>query len=727
MKYIKFSAFCALITVFLFYLTLLAPICTAISIMTFETQYEYDKPNKAWLTDLTVKESISGISDMVTNVTLVANPDYPYTETAESFADEVADVCKLYELDENAARAAYVYLFEILNDNSSLIEDETSDAEIKEYLISNGIVYPNNEEADTLVMARALYTLMSTGELDAYLAQGKMPSGTALETAVVSYMSVITGVDMNAVMEWTALEDDLSLDEYILATSKYMLWSNGYDVSIDMSEEEVYRLVALMTIRKQGISAPDNLSFDEIKIRYLAVMLGAKYDVACDAFDLQLAMQNDNVAFYLLQLMGREVQLSLQPEAISYEEAFTCVCEETGRFDMELGEFYADVSRYTASLKYKRGSIWIYPISYVCNNEKGSQMITITVDDKIIPDGNFSEIPLDTSVESQTFEIRLFYDYKNEQFEAVYYLTVIQGKLPVDSVQIEEPDINDVLNGSYEIDDSLYSDTFIPNDSELVGSILGSIGLCAGFGDILDIFTSGTVGDSTVAGSVDGMLPSSAVGSENISSLFSNGLLTVLPAVNIPSDLNTLNLPDTSITMSLTSMNLFSEAGHTDRSNTVLSGIGGLELYSVAETIGAALAGGVTSVAEGAAPVLSSMISDLIFDDGETVVGASVTNSFAPGDTSNLAYVSALTDKAVAVYSNGDANAVSGIELNQYLSHQQISAGTLNAENAISPEVSSNSQQKSNQQILLIASSLCLSAAAGIVILVVSRQRKVTN
>ncbi len=719
MKYRKSA--CVLTVLMCFMIAFSCMISATAALATFETQYDHAQINKSWLTDLTVKESLSGVSDMVTNVTLVANPDYPFTETPESFKSDVADACKMYELDEGSARAAYIYMFEIMNKNSSVIEDDTSDEAIKQYLIDLGIIYPDDSDADTLVMARALYVILKSGSLDAYLVGGKIPAGTALETAIVSYMSVITGIDMTAVKEWSTVSDHLSLDEYILAFSKYSLWSAGYDVSKDMSAEEVYRLVALMTIRKQGITAPDNISSDEIKIRYLAAMLGTKYDVSCNADDLADAVAKDCVAFYILQLMGQDAQLSLSMGSISYEDAFASVAEHTDRFDIEVGEFYADVYNYTATLKYKRSSVWIYPTSYVCNNENNAKMIKLTANGETIEDGNFNEIKLDPNLESQIITIKCVYDYNTEKYTATYNLKIAQGLIFSDSVLVETPEIEDIFSGNYELDENLYAPGYIQNNADLVGSILGSIGLGVGFGDLLDNFTSSSVGNSTVSGSVSGMLPHVNSNLSGFDTVMNNGFLTVLPSVGTIGSTSG-GLKDTSITMSVSSMELFSNADHSAKTNSVLSGIGGLELYSVAETVGDAIVAGGAVVGNTAKPLVSSVVNDAIFDDGETVVGASISQNGAVD--SNAAYVSALSDKAVAVYSNGDASVAGTVSLEQYLSHQQSAVGMQNNEVIADSNAISVKNQNNSSFVLIIVASLA--AVAGIILIVVSKQRKIS-
>ena len=718
MRFVKqISAMLVIISILI---SAVAVLSASAAITTFETQYSYETINKAWLTDLTVKESMNTISDVAASLTLVPHPDYPYTETAESFAQDVNNACKLYELDENSARSAYIYLFEVLNDNSSVIEDETSDEDIKKYLVERGIVYPDNSDPDTLVMARALYTIMITGELDSYLAQGKLPAGTALEAAVVSYLSVITGVDMSAVKEWTVMDDNLSLDEYILAFSKYSLWCNGYDVSVDMDASEVYRLIALMTLRKQGVAAPQNLSFEELKIRYLAAMLGEKYEVTCQADDLALAMQNGMVPYYILQLMGEEENLVLRPEVLSYENAFLKVAEETGRFDLSLDEFYADVSDYSTTLKFKRNSIWVYPVSYVCYNKNNQgNMVTITANGQVLSDGNFNEIKLDTSKNEQLIVIRVAYEYNFEKFDFTYNLTVKQGLVPENSVAVEKPELEDLLNGNYQPDDSLFADDYISNDSDFVSNILASAGLGVGFDELLNSFRSSGISDSSVVGSIpDYQLGTN--GNNSLSSLLGGTTLSVLPSTGNTGLNSSLNLPDNSISMSVSSLELFGNVGHTARSNEVLSGIGGLELYSVANTVSSALG----AVVDSAAPVISTYINDLIFSDGNSVVGASVSDGQSVPGASNLSYVSALTDTAVATYSNGDASIAASVDVDAYLSHAQAESAQPQNELVIEQ---TDTQMNPNKFAYIAVAFGVLSVAAGAVLLIVAKQRKNTN
>ncbi len=735
MKIIKSSA---VLSVVIGLTIALSAACPAIAaIMTFETQYDYEVINKSWLTDLTVKESLSSVGDMIADVTLRAQADYPYTETPESFSKDVTDTCNLYYLDENSARAAYIYLFEILNENSNLIESETSDEDIRDFLTQRGIRYPDNMDGDTLVMARALYVIMSNGALDPYLSNGSFPSGTNIETAVVSYMSVITGVDMNAVMEWTTVEDDLSLDSYILAMSKYMLWSNGYDVSIDMSDNEVYRMMALMTLHNQGISASSDLSFNEIKMRYLSAMLSKSYDVSCDTQELAIAYANNNVPFYILQLIGQDADLSLREDAYTLEEAFTLVAENTERFDLDDSEFYADIYNYAATLKYKRNSIWIYPTSYVCFNQNNTgNMIRITANGIPLEDGNFNEVSLDSSLANETIVIQMDYSYYGEKHSSTYYLHITQGLLPPDSILMEQPDIEDVLNGNlnFDVNDDFLADGYVANTGSIIGSLIDSMEFGFTFDQMLN--SNGAIVSAPSFNNISIVTPSIDTNFSLIDSITSNGnsITGISPSLGLNGNHNSSNTT-TSISLSALAQQMFASAPKVDSDLSTLSGIGGLEFYSVADDMTAILtAAGVTAenaagtAAEGVVntvlPLAGTALGDLLFDKGdESVIGVSLDNDINSNmkDASNLAYISTITNNTVSAYSTAYNNStIDNYSLSEYLSQQQVVNVNNNGDIINTQTANRTSSEKYMTYIIMGAAAALLSL---IVIIAIFKQR----
>lgn len=393
------------------------------AIMFVETQFTYDSPNTAWLKDLIVKEDVLSVQGLTERVKLIAQPDYPYSDTPESFAQNVGYYLDLYELDPSSQEAAYLYVMEQLNKFSAATEMNVSDEYIKFWLQSSGIKYPENglKDSTTLILARTLYAAMSRSSLDI----SSFPKGTSLESAAITVIAKVFGMDVSMLGKWI---DDVSLtnlESYIVATCKVALYTAGYEVTKDTPKEEVYRLTAVMTIEKQGIAIDaKSASFEEIKLKYLAAMLGLQYDVSLDPVELEKAIANDRVPLYILQLMGKTANLSIRSDS-DYTDAFLTVAKNTDFFDIEEGEFYCDIYNYKGTLKYKRSSIWINPAALYKDGD-GAKVV-ITANGVPVKDNYYSEVPLDTSLKEQVVEIKVSYTKDGSTNTNVYKITIVNG------------------------------------------------------------------------------------------------------------------------------------------------------------------------------------------------------------------------------------------------------------------------------------------------------------
>lgn len=392
------------------------------ALFAFETQYEYESADPAWLTDLVVKEDMSSVGGLAQSCRLIPKPEYPYTETAESFKKDVDRYCTLYNLNEGSQRAAYIYFFDVLGTQASgVLSGEISDDDIRIYLESMGVQYPDEPDSDERIMARALYTAMITGAFSGGV------NGVPLEEAAVTYLSSLTGMNMDTLRDWLPEESVLSLDAYLLAASRLALWTGGYDVTTETPVDDIFRLVAVMTIEQMGISADSDLSFDELKSKYMAAMLGRKFDVSVDGDRLARAIGEDNVAFYMLQLLGRQGGVSIREDNSTYEEAFDLVAENTDYFKLEEDEFYADISQYELTLAYKRSSIWLYPTSAVSHNS--DYVVTIDVNGFAVRDGYYTEVAVDPEKPTQTLAVGVTASSAKKTSRFVYYIDLHQGKL----------------------------------------------------------------------------------------------------------------------------------------------------------------------------------------------------------------------------------------------------------------------------------------------------------
>ena len=437
----------------------------AATVFTFETQYDHNEADIAWLTDLVIKEDMTTVEGMAQCVTLVPESDYPYAETPESFREDVEYYVSLYNLEAGSQKAGYLYFFEVLNANSELLAGDVSDADIKEYLEGMGIAFPADAGADELIMARALFTAMVTGSLGSSFAVG-----ADLESAVVSYLATITGVNVSSLKGWMPEGSYLSLDEYILAASRMTLWSNGYDVSADTPEDEVYRLIAVMTVKAQGLSVDSDLSFNQLKSKYAAAMLGEKYDVVMDSDKLASHIANGTTAYYILQLMGKNGGLAIREDNATYEEAFRLVAENTKAFDLASDEFYADIFDYSAKLSTRCKSLWICPTAYATNT---SYSCTVSVNGVAVRNNYYTEVAIDPTLVNQDLVITVTASAGGVKSVCTYTIRLTQGTY--EGIAGDSP-----VNGNENEEHS-----YVSADS-LVADILASIGVNSVISAVLD-------------------------------------------------------------------------------------------------------------------------------------------------------------------------------------------------------------------------------------------------
>ena len=212
--------FTRVMSVFMCIALLSADILVSAAVLPFETQYDYDEADTAWLTDLVIKEDMTTVGGMSERVELIPVTDYPYTETPESFAEEVNYFVKLYDLDMGSAKAGYIYFLEALSLGSGSLSTDIDDEEVQEYLEAFGVSYPSEVSSEHQIMAKALYLASMSGAFSG-LSSVKTVS---LEEAVVSFLSQMTGMNMETIREWVPMNSVLDLDEYILAASKITLW-----------------------------------------------------------------------------------------------------------------------------------------------------------------------------------------------------------------------------------------------------------------------------------------------------------------------------------------------------------------------------------------------------------------------------------------------------------------------------------------------------------------------
>ncbi len=331
------------------------------------TQYKYEENDPSWLRQLTIKEDMLSSSGLMSEEILHPVSSYPYTCDAPHFKAQVEEYIEIYTLDDDSQRAAYLYLLQQVGALGVIAEPETSDEDKFEWLKNQGIVITKEDEKDPekKLMAIALYALMKNDMYYVYTGKTlKIPEGTPLEEAVVMYLMALSGEgsELSAfVLKFFGEASVGNLDDYIYYTSLMALYTQGYVSPFEIpsiTREEVYRRVAIMTIRTAGIAIDsETATAEEIRHKYLAAMLGTQYSVTVDPAAFKKALDNETAPYYLLQRMAYEdSKVTISPKKHSYEECFKIVLQKTNRFNLE-DEFYSDIFEYDIYLGNIRKNI----------------------------------------------------------------------------------------------------------------------------------------------------------------------------------------------------------------------------------------------------------------------------------------------------------------------------------------------------------------------------------
>ncbi len=433
----------------------------AFALVMCETQYVYDSADMSWLKDLIVKENMSSVDGLSQRNTLIPKSEYPYGATPDSFKNEIAYYQTVYTLDENMANVAYLYMLELAKSFAGPATSNYSDEFIKSYLESVGIVYPENADDETKIVARALFSVIISDE------KYEVKKGTGLYEAFTDYISVLLGVNVSVLLKYDNDSELFDLNEYVIAACKYMLFNSGYAVDKNTSDEEVFRLIAIMTIKAQGISIDSgSATFEEIKNKYLCAMMCKIYDVSIDTASFGKAAENDNLAFHMLQLIGKEYGISVK-NTLTYEEAFDLVGEKTGYFNLEEGEFYADVYEYDVKLNYKRDKIWLYPQTLGTTNESDGTKVNVLINGKDVRENYYVDVSIDPEKAVIPVVITVeFTDSKAVKKTSSYKLNVYQGtkEPPVSGT------ISDSLTGVKDVVENVLNELGL--DSSIAGLVV---------------------------------------------------------------------------------------------------------------------------------------------------------------------------------------------------------------------------------------------------------------
>ena len=406
-----------------------APVIDATNIGV-QTQYKYEENDPSWLRQLVIKEDMLSTSGLINEEILHPVCNYPYTTDAPHFKAMVEEYIELYTLDDNSQRAAYLYLLEQIGALDIIANPETSNKSKVDWLREHGIVITEEDEKDPdkKLMISALYALMQNDFY--YVIKGErlnIPQGTPLEEAVVMYLMGLSGDGSQLtdfVLKFFGKASVGNLDDYIYYTSLMALYTQGYVSPFEIptiSRDEVYRRVAIMTIRSAGIAIDaETATTEEIRHKYLAAMMSTQYSVTVDPAALKKALTNSTAAYYILQRMAYEdSKVTISANKYSYEECFNLVLHKTDRFDLE-NEFYSDIFEYDIFLDNIRSNISVNP------NPISKTGVSISINGVDVTGGSYAVVEL-AGKSKETITIASQFGSGKNIARSIYKVNVHQG------------------------------------------------------------------------------------------------------------------------------------------------------------------------------------------------------------------------------------------------------------------------------------------------------------
>ncbi len=415
----------------------------------FQTQYAYSENDISWLRKLVVKEDMLSAGGIITESTLYPVSDYPYITDAPHFMAEVTECIKTFTLDEDSQRAAYLYLLEQVGALNIISEPTVSDQTKADWLREQGIIITAEEQKDPekILMISALYAMMKNDLYYVYKGEHlTIPEGTPLEEAVVFYLSSLSGQNSALtafIQRFFGKDSGLTFNDYVYYTSLMALFTSGYVSATEVttiSRSEVYKRVAIMTIRNYGIAIDsEKATYEELQQKYLTAMLGTQYKVSLDPEAIIRAQLNRSIPYYILQSMAyQDAKVTISPTKYTYNQCFDIVLKKTDRFKLD-NEFYSDVHEYNVYLDHNRTEISVNPTPV-------SAKSVITLNGQPIIGSQYNKIAI-KNVEHQVLNIVCRYTVNGNTATSTYKLNIYQGVTPAPDSNLTGV-IQTIVNGS---------------------------------------------------------------------------------------------------------------------------------------------------------------------------------------------------------------------------------------------------------------------------------------
>ncbi len=388
------------------------------------TQFPTKNYNKAWLDNLIIRDG----STALTAVKLTPKPEYPYSETYDSFCTEVSRFSKLHDLNEDTVGTAY---YELINAFYYMVTamgmtDKTSG--MKAYLEDYGIAVPTKPNATEKAEIAGVYAALKyNAPYVLYEKEVTLPKGTTLEGAEVALVSELMDVFLPSGVNTV---NGLAVQ----AAKSHVEEFPEIPISENPSNSEVFHWSKVLTAASNDYEVPmttyDQTSAAQreyVDYAYYASIFDKIYDdIHVDPTKLAAAdMSGDPTATQkvVLGAMLDSKGVAYAPEA-SCQQLFETACA-AGCFELDQ-EFYSDVFEYEALVPAECTQLWFTPFALASQLGGSDEYVSMSLNGKALKPSGTTFVDLDPNRIQQTVELVSSYDDGiNPVQQAVYRFNVV--------------------------------------------------------------------------------------------------------------------------------------------------------------------------------------------------------------------------------------------------------------------------------------------------------------
>ncbi len=399
------------------------------------TQFATTNYSKAWLDNLIIRDG----STALTAVKPTPKPDYPYSETYESFCGEVDRYKTLHDLNEETVGSAYDELINAFYYMVTVMGMTDKTPEMKSYLSDYGIAVPTNPTATENAEIAGVYAALKyNAPYVLYEKNVTLPKGTTLEGAEVALVSELMDVflpsGVNTVNGLAVQAAKTHVEEF-----------PEIPISENPSNSEVFHWSKVLTAASNNYEVPmtpyektSAAQRDYVDYAYYASIFDKIYDdihvspaklAAADASGDPLAVQK-----VVLTAMLDSKEAAYAPEA-TCQQLFETACA-AGCFELDQ-EFYSDVFSYDLLIPADCTQLWFTPFALAAQLGGKNEDVTLFLNGKELKPAGTTYAAIDPERISQEVQLVSRYDDGiHPAEEATYFFHVVRTEGNVNSSDI---------------------------------------------------------------------------------------------------------------------------------------------------------------------------------------------------------------------------------------------------------------------------------------------------